>query len=1037
MQFDIDVDFTPDDMKIISTCRNDIYKIFKNDMEKEENDFKGTPYYFQLYTSLFCANFHLRKPMIFEISKLFCRQKLTDPLALDCFGKILSFLKCNVNSLMDSNNMLHLISKWIVSEYHINKFPWYFTGSSSHEEFVETNYKLLVLALLKNKCNLIHEFVSGCGNENNYTVKGAIYEVITDCYAFIIPIEAGCEKSDEYKAKTTPLQLKINAEFKKSEQQAIIVENLPQVMTKILVNVIDDDKFQNICGFWIEFHRETETLNLVEYEQCINYLKAKCGASRNENLMTFLCHNKKSFVEQLFMLQRSRVQATELKEHKLMYLLQYCILVESTFEYMNDEKVEQNESVKKFLIREIVSYFGFLIKKIQYGEKFRETAANFLFFYLKQILPFCVEEFKPQMIRIMADLLTIVNNVVPDTAPMRSICFEIIKFVVLKQSGLSDVVAQLDRFPSQNEFNEFRQYQHEIKYSVEEFSLVDEIKHFMSVKNRQREGLTELSEHLAAKKIELKKLFEAIPQDGSEGLLHKLLHALVGYIQGSFDDRSAIEAIKCLGEIGSHNLSKIVFNADDALIYETVENVQHCQRLICFKFLDQMENLLIDSNHEIIESASLACHHIFSTLSSQGYPESPYLRPFVKSDESKNIYAFYLDPKIDKTLELKAFFEKYKAEPFTVWLRRLCTLVMNFAGDKVLHHIIYFKPSFAEIIFSLIIQLPLHYDREEINAEILSGLNYFFDQCNTALNYKEKTNEGSIFIDKKAIREMLKFTEAIRMHCQNNQKSRMAQMLNLNYLHIARAAKHCEAFFTALMYCEIWAQKEIDDDKNKKFCELIKNKTLQDVMYHSYHATGINDTNDLYLNPFTERSLYLQTTGQLFQKILEAENNGSDAELTQVCEDIGLYHLLSKFNSSSENQNKSKQYDCLWRLNKWDLVVETETELKDENGLIDYQGEFNKYHYLSLQSIKKGDELATKAAVDKSRSMFLQLLSQKSLECSNTLYKFLESAHQLVQIEDFAEVCMNFFNSISSIIIYFFFQNRFISNVFIILMKNF
>lgn len=688
MQFDVDVDISADEMKIISTCRNELYKVFKTESENEKNESKGTAFYIQLFTSLFCANFHLRKPMIFQLAKLFQRQELSENLALKCFAKILKFLKCEGHNLMDVNSLLYLLSKWIIKGFSFNKSPWYFSGCISMEAFLTINYRLLSLAILKNKLGLIYEFVQNMADsENIYEVKDAISEVLTDCIAFMIPVEANCKTSAEYKEKTKILQQKINEDFNKIEQDKTLLDGLPQIIIKILGNIIDDKKFQEISGFWFEYHQQNESIGMVEYEQCMKYLISKCQFQTEQSLITFLCFSNKKYVEQLFMLQRSRIQSTELKEHKIMYLLQYCILVESTFEYMNNKKVEKKESIKEFIIREIVSYLGYLIRTRQYGQKIRVTSANFLYTYLMKILPNCVEEFKLQMNRVMSDILTIVQESNENFPSLHLKCFEIMNFLVLQQPSLSDIVAMLDRFPADNEFAELRLYQQEIKYNQGDFNLVDEINHFLSVKKRGAEGIREISEHLAAKKADLKFLFENIPQDGSNGLIHKLIRALVDYIQVSSDEKCAIEAIKCLGEIGSHNLSKIIFNEDDTSIYEKVENIQQCQKLICFKILDNMENLLLDHNHQVFETASNTCHYIFSKTSSDEYPESPFFRPFKGNCEKSNIHLFYLEPKIDKSLVLDQFFEKNKTAVFSNWLQSLCILIMNFAG-KIFYFIL-------------------------------------------------------------------------------------------------------------------------------------------------------------------------------------------------------------------------------------------------------------------------------------------------------------------------------------------------------------
>jgi hypothetical protein len=997
MQFDIDADVCQNDVENINRTRNELYTVFETELDDEESN-KETSYRVQLFTSLFCASFHLRKPVLFALSKLFHAQNLSERNALQCMNKILKFFQCNSSSLLDNNIKLYLMNNWIIAGIQMHFFPWYFCGNESLNEFLTENYYLLLLALLKTNCGLVKDYVESSMESDSE--KEPIKEVIDECFAFIAPLKADCEDIDEaHKEKILILQAKLDEEFTKEEQMNLLNEKLPDVIIKILHNVIDATKMEEISGYKLEFHRQSETLDMNDYEKCISYLKKEFKAPTNYNLITFLCMHEKGLVEKLFIQQRSRIQSTELKEHKIMYLLQYCILTESTYEYMVGEAVNDPGCIKEFLIREVISYMGFLVCDLRYGKKLREIAANFINLYLKQVLPSCTENFRPQMNELMASIVTVANKE-NESSTLHQKCFQIIHFLVHEQNALSDVIAMIDPFPSSEKFGELRKFQYEIKYGAGEFSLVDEIEHFLSVKKRNGEGLMELSKHLVSKKVELKNLFEKT-QNGDE-LLHKLLHELVKYIKSpSDDDNCASQAIKCLGEIGSHNLMKIVFTSTELTIYESIENIQKCQRLICFKLLDEMKWLLHHPNHRVFEAASSACYHIFASPSSLGYPENPIFRPFIIGNKSSNMLLFYLEPKIDKTLDLEKFFQDNKAISYDKWIRSFCVYMMIFAGDKILNLLPHFQLQIAEILNSLVFQLLTYYEREEIYRELLRGLNYFFAQCNEALNYKEKTNEGLIFIDKKAIREILKLTEVIRIFCQKRPKSCLAQMLNLNHLHIARAAKFCEAFFTAIMHCEMWAQKMFEEE-GKPMSELIANKTLQDVMFASHSAIGVKDASDLYLNPFTNRSLYLQNTGQFFQKFLEAENTWQSEELTQVCNEMRFENMFIQFNKSSVNPDKSKEYDCLWRLCNWNVVVETETEIKDQNGLVDYQGEFNKYHYLSLQGLKNGDELGTKRAVKIARKMILQLMSQQSLECTNTLYKFLVMAHQLVQIEDFS-----------------------------------
>lgn len=995
MKFDIDAEIDTNDMEIIISCRNDLYNYFCEFVMDDEGIVEPA-FRIQLCSALFCASLHLRKRMLFEIARLFYNHKCTMEVSYDCFNKILKYFNCEPSILIDSNNLIYLISEWVNNDLIIKQFPFYFLGCQSNQVFLETYFDTILLALMKNNYTKAHNFLETAVHED-YTVQDAFCSVIADYFAYVIPIKAGCVNI-KYEEKAKILQANVNEVLPEHDQLERLNEQLSDVINKILVNVIDIEKFTQISGFLFDFYAQDESISMENFEKCMYYLNNKFN-SKCDSLITFLCVSRKPYIENLFVRQRSRIQGTELREHKILYLLQYCILIEQTFGYMKNTSIQRNNSIKEFLIREFISFLVYLIYDNNYGTKLRQIAANFLATFLNEIIASCVEEFKSQMSKIMPDLISIAMK--EKNYLIKEKCEEIINFLAL-QPLLSDEVAKIDRFPEI--YIDLRNYQKQIKESIRDFNLVDEIEHFLVVKNRKVEGLKELCEHLTNKKTELRVLFEKVGIESNESVLYKLLRKLIEYIQLPSDDDRAIEAVKCLGEIGSHNLSKIVFNADNIDIYQPIDGIQQCQKLICFEILNHMEELLLHRDNKILEASSVACHHIFMTLSSQGYPESPYFRPF-QNDYISDVQLFYLIPKVDKLcdIDIKGFFENHKLTPYADWLHSFCILMMKFAGDKVLSEIPSPPVSIVESLNSKVFQLLVHYDREDINVELLNGVEHFFTECNEALYYKETTNEGSIFIDKKAIREMLKIVEVIRMYVQNNSKSNMAQVWNLNYLHIAKAAKHCEAFFTAIMWAEMWAQRELENDAEKTFKVSIQNKDLQEVMNHSYSAIGIKDTFEIFVNPFTNRKEYLLHTKQYLQLLIEANSYNAN-ELSDICQEVGLHHIVNKFNDQTNHNNKAKQYDCLWRLSQWDDVVETEQQIKDENGLVNLQGEFSKYHYLGLQCLKNGDEVGTKAAVDKSRRIILELLSQQSLECTQMLYNYLEMAHRLVQIEDFGVV---------------------------------
>lgn len=93
------------------------------EMEVDDDDTRANEIaaYFQLFSSLFCSNFLFRKQIIFEMSKLVLRYQVPAEMASKIFAKILTFLKCNADSLMDTNSLVFLIMKWLQAAYKLDK----------------------------------------------------------------------------------------------------------------------------------------------------------------------------------------------------------------------------------------------------------------------------------------------------------------------------------------------------------------------------------------------------------------------------------------------------------------------------------------------------------------------------------------------------------------------------------------------------------------------------------------------------------------------------------------------------------------------------------------------------------------------------------------------------------------------------------------------------------------------------------------------------------------------------------------------------
>ena len=613
---------------------------------------------------------------------------------------------------------------------------------------------------------------------------------------------------------------------------------------------------------------------------------------------------------------------------------------------------------------------------------------------------------KPFLNYIVSSLTSVCKGKV---SPLQRKSLATIKFLIVDQKLLlKDEVGYLDDFPGNDLFAEIRNEQQTVKYKSGKFTLVQEIEHFLLIENRKIEGLVSLREHLAAKTEEFQVLFDDLgrtlgfSEDGEHSILHKLIRALISYVKkGDTDQEKSIEAIKCLGEIGAYDLATMVFMNQDksSTVYQPTTTVNDCIELTCKLSLDKLSStLLLRQDPRIFSVASECCFHIFMSKDGMQYrADDEYLRPF-HSKTVNGKMLFDAQAPTDKSLDIVKTFKIQEFATYNTWITKLANDLLSFVGDEVLVKVTDVEYTYAEQMVPIIVQLILCYNNSELNDNIVNSVNFYFVE-----NYEKQKSpqvyENSMYLNKYAIKLMLNVVECIRMYRLNNPTAQFVCWLK--HLSIAKAAKYCQAYFTAVLYCEVWAQEKSSDGN------IIANKNLQDIMYEAYTSIGIHDASDLFVNPITSRTLYMQTNNESFRNIMEHDAVGIQGDdqmeaYLKLLNDMGLHFMTHKLAQMSGGQ-VPYQYECFWRLCDWNVLTDADSDRKSTKA-VDFKVEFEKYHYSSLKCLKNNDELGCKISVDKARKSVQQMLKEESLECTQNIYKFMRMSQLLQQVEDFSIV---------------------------------
>lgn len=217
----------------------------------------------------------------------------------------------------------------------------------------------------------------------------------------------------------------------------------------------------------------------------------------------------------------------------------------------------------------------------------------------------------------------------------------------------------------------------------------------------------------------------------------------------------------------------------------------------------------------------------------------------------------------------------------------------------------------------------------------------------------------------------------------------------MNYLHIAKAALYCEAYFTAILYGEL-----------ASFEGKVDNNTIEirSIMKSAYQSIGEIDAVSAFLDPINDKLEYLELN-RCWDQILigcDAQSNNS-LQYADYLGKAGLYNLANKLTNGG---NSAANYECAWRLADWNIIEGggAESAVNPQNN--DLALEFNKSHYFALKNLNKKDQIGVKINVENAFNAVIKMFKQSSYECTKNIYKNLMMLHLLQQIDEFCCVSL-------------------------------
>ncbi|KAH8369440.1 hypothetical protein KR009_011024 [Drosophila setifemur] len=510
------------------------------------------------------------------------------------------------------------------------------------------------------------------------------------------------------------------------------------------------------------------------------------------------------------------------------------------------------------------------------------------------------------------------------------------------------------------------------------------------LKRPSAERLLELRDYIAEHKDKLQ---------ANEKLLFEVINRLIQMARDTQSKENCMDALKCLAQIGPLKLSNssYYFQTDfDSFEESTLEPMEKFLSVVC----EALEKCIFRFDPKTQEALVCVAFHVVNSKSGRKIRNNfKSLQIFeVKSPESSFLNTYKQIPRIDWLAALKATRNLH----YETWMSTFVSLVFKDCGWSDFDILASKSFFFAKSCLQPFIKLLLANDQQHLGS-LCQMLDFFFE--NFANSDSSRSQE--IFYNKQAIKGFLNICESIRT--VNNWS------IPVNLSNVIKASNHCQAYFLSIMYLELWANSDISSDKAKflnndffqdsakqvgyiklNFYFLhIKNESLQ-----AYESIGCLDAIPGFVNPMRSRVDFLARNNNLSTILLESDHLDRASE--KVCVDIMKGNGLWAFAKLQQHHNLEPDYEIFWRLGQWDSL--TDPQPMKARTKLNLEQEFKRHHFVALRSIGQREEENSLSAIDIAYRFVGDIIQEISVECLQSVYKYVTWLCSLQQAEDFCQV---------------------------------
>ncbi|XP_069987249.1 serine-protein kinase ATM isoform X2 [Penaeus vannamei] len=726
--------------------------------------------------------------------------------------------------------------------------------------------------------------------------------------------------------------------------------------------------------------------------------------------------------------------------------------------------------------RHALSSIAVLIKALlpHLGQKLREkstyiinTSIHTLTYYttrLQELAPYLADHCNELLLNICQSALECcpdrLSSVIPllftrllpltrESSSVRESTMQIItRLVMCEQQDIQKAVAHLPPFPDTGDYQCLTILSDHHGQLVEVYRgnllLYDEVENFLalSIEQTNAHSVSHILKLIQNNRSQVKQLYSSPDMEGVT-VGHRLTQDLMN-LTLSTDEKVALEASKCLGELGPIPLNSPIFHITKEKYPLNSENVRGAVAPLIIKTL----NVYLTSEHiDIVEAASSSLLSVLSTR--EGYKALQEmdkklqvdLAPYVPKHKPKDSSISYTGEELYES-EVGCDNVWQSGTSYEDWVICLaCTLIGAGCSSEIITHILpvcRVKAEFSALMLPYIIHATLLADNGRKREVLSRQISFFFQQHVEKSKHKSDTGMSNavdqMCLNKSCIQVLLSVIDYLRAQTPErsftNSSSRLTPWeknwwLRVNYLQVAQAAHYCGAHFSAILYLHLSSEElehEIRENSDKetdvnsrqvpplcRLSHLPENTVIRRLMLQIYSTLGDSDGVEgcgggSKLAHTTSRALRCQHRGQWMETLAIHDAANSTFGMITSLQELGFFNtvnqILSRTSAKLSPELSAAQWESAWRLAQWDLDLGKTEEESHTNGTDEMDGwNFHKHLFHSLQCLRHQEAGGLMHHALQAKKGVITQIRNSRAESSSSVYPLLTQLQILSEVE--------------------------------------